>query len=71
LVVIIGGKGSLRGLVVAGIVLGGTLAALQFIMSTVLAQILILAIAIIGVRIRPLLALMREASARGPLGSAL
>ncbi|HJU81528.1 MAG TPA: hypothetical protein VJ796_07230 [Acidimicrobiia bacterium] len=62
LVVIIGGKGSLRGLVVAGIVLGGTLAALQFVMSTVLAQILILAIAIIGVRLRPLLGLLRESN---------
>lgn len=61
LVVIIGGKGSLRGLVVAGALLGGTLAALQFVMSTVLAQILILAIAMIGVRVRPLLGIVREA----------
>ncbi|MFN2485177.1 MAG: branched-chain amino acid ABC transporter permease [Acidimicrobiia bacterium] len=64
LVVIIGGKGSLRGLVVAGVVLGGTLAALQFVMSTVLAQILILAIAIIGVRVRPLLGIVREAQTK-------
>ena len=55
LVVIIGGKGSLRGLVMAGIVLGGSLAVLQFVISTVFAQIIILAIAIIGVRVRPVL----------------
>ena len=54
LVVIIGGKGSLRGLVLAGAVLGGSLAVLQFTISTVLAQIVILAIAIVGVRVRPL-----------------
>jgi urea transport system permease protein len=69
LVVIIGGKGALRGLVVAGLVLGGTLAALQFLMSTVLAQILILAIAIVGVRVRPLLGLVREERERRPLRS--
>jgi len=55
LVVIIGGKGSLRGLVLAGIVLGGSLAVLQFVTTTVFAQIIILAIAIIGVRVRPML----------------
>ena len=48
-------QGSLRGLVLAGIVLGGSLAVLQFVTSTVFAQIIILAIAIIGVRIRPVL----------------
>jgi urea ABC transporter permease protein UrtB len=69
LVVIIGGKGSLRGLVVAGVVLGGTLAALQFLISTVLAQILILVIAIIGVRVRPLLVLVREERELRPLRS--
>jgi len=69
LVVIIGGKGSLRGLVVAGVVLGGTLAALQFLMSTVLAQIVILAIAIVGVRLRPLLGLVREERGRRTLRS--
>jgi urea ABC transporter permease protein UrtB len=69
LVVIIGGKGSLRGLVVAGLVLGGTLAALQFLMSTVLAQIVILAIAIVGVRVRPLLGVVREARTRQRLRS--
>jgi branched-chain amino acid transport system permease protein/urea transport system permease protein len=55
LVVIIGGKGSLRGLVLAGIVLGGSLAVLQFVTTTIFAQIIILAIAIIGVRVRPVL----------------
>ena len=55
LVVIIGGKGSLRGLVLAGIVLGGSLAVLQFVTTTVFAQIIILAIAIVGVRVRPVL----------------
>ena len=69
LVVIIGGKGSLRGLVVAGAVLGGTLAALQFLMSTVIAQIVILAIAIVGVRLRPLLGLVREERGRRRLRS--
>ena len=71
LVVIIGGKGSLRGLVVAGAVLGGTLAALQFVMSTVLAQILILAIAIVGVRVRPLWGLLREGRKQRLLRSAV
>jgi urea ABC transporter permease protein UrtB len=55
LVVILGGQGSLRGLVVAGIVLGGSLAVLQFAISTVFAQIAVLLIAIIGVRLRPIL----------------
>lgn len=55
LVVILGGQGSLRGLVAAAIVLGGSLAILQFVVSTVMAQILVLVIAIIGVRMRPLI----------------
>jgi urea ABC transporter permease protein UrtB len=54
LVVIIGGQGSLRGLVMAAVLLGGSLAILQFLISTVFAQILVLVIAIIGVRTRPL-----------------
>lgn len=53
LVVIVGGKGSLRGLIAAGIVLGGSLAVLQFMISTVFAQIIVLLIAIVGVRLRP------------------
>jgi hypothetical protein len=55
--------------VVAGLVLGGTLAALQFLMSTVLAQIVILAIAIVGVRVRPLLGMVREGRTRQRLRS--
>jgi urea transport system permease protein len=56
LVVILGGQGSLRGLVIAGAVLGGSLAILQLFISTVYAQIIVLVIAILGVRLRPLLA---------------
>jgi urea transport system permease protein len=55
LVVILGGQGSLRGLVIAGAVLGGSLAVLQFFISTVYAQIVVLLIAILAVRVRPLL----------------
>lgn len=56
LVVILGGKGSLRGLVMAATVLGGSLAILQFMISTVVAQIVVLVIAVVGVRLRPVLA---------------
>ena len=56
LVVILGGKRSLRGIVVAGLVLGGSLAILQFIISTVFAQIVVLVFAIAAVRLRPVLA---------------
>lgn len=55
LVVILGGQGSLRGMVAAAVILGGSQAILQFTISTVSAQILVLVIAIVGVRIRPLL----------------
>ena len=55
LVVILGGQDSLRGLVIAGAVLGGSLAVLQFFIPTVYAQIIVLVIAILGVRLRPLL----------------
>lgn len=55
LVVILGGAGSLRGLVIAAVVLGGSLTMLQFVISTVLAQIVVLVIAIVGVRLRPVL----------------
>jgi len=58
LVVILGGKGSLRGLVVAAVVLGGSLAILQFVISTAVAQIVVLVIAVAGVRVRPVLARM-------------
>lgn len=70
LVVILGGQGSLRGLIVAGIVLGGSLAILQFNISTVYAQIVVLLIAIVGVRVRPAfterLEEWKERRARGP-----
>jgi urea transport system permease protein len=56
LVVILGGKGSLRGLVFAAAVLGGSLSILQFVIPTVYAQIIVLVIAIVGVRVRPVLA---------------
>ncbi len=55
LVVILGGQGSIRGLLAAAAVLGGSLAILQFSISTVSAQILVLVIAIVGVRVRPLI----------------
>jgi urea transport system permease protein len=56
LVVILGGQGSLRGLLVAAAVLGGSLSILQFAVSTVSAQIIVLVIAILAVRLRPVLA---------------
>jgi urea transport system permease protein len=55
LVVILGGVGSFWGLVVAGFVLGGVLGILQFTVSTVVAQMLMLVVAGVGVRYRPLL----------------
>jgi branched-chain amino acid transport system permease protein/urea transport system permease protein len=71
LVVILGGQGSLRGLVLAAALLGGSLSILQFVISTVHAQIIVLVIAILGVRLRPVLAERiaayreRRSSARG------
>jgi urea transport system permease protein len=56
LVVILGTQGSLRGLVVAAALLGGSLSVLQFMIPTVYAQIIVLVIAILGVRLRPVLA---------------
>jgi urea transport system permease protein len=55
LVVILGGVGSLYGLVAGGVVLGCSLALLQFAIPTVLAQIVVLVIAVAGVRLRPFL----------------
>jgi urea transport system permease protein len=55
LVVILGRQGSLRGLVIAAVVLGGSLSVLQFVMRTVYAQVIVLAIAILGVRLRRVL----------------
>ena len=56
LVVILGTQGSLRGLVAAAALLGGSLSVLQFMIPTVYAQIIVLVIAILGVRLRPVLA---------------
>ena len=56
LVVILGRQGSLRGLVIAAIVLGGTLGTLQFQISTVYAQIVTLLVAILATRLRPVVA---------------
>jgi branched-chain amino acid transport system permease protein/urea transport system permease protein len=53
MVTILGGPGSLAGLVLAAVVLGGSLALLQFVIPTVFAQILVLVIAVVGVRLRP------------------
>lgn len=55
LVVILGGQGSLRGLVLAAVVLGGSLSVMQFAISTVFAQIIVLVIAVVAVRFRPVL----------------
>jgi branched-chain amino acid transport system permease protein/urea transport system permease protein len=52
LVTILGGQGSLRGLVIAGVLLGGTLGALQFTISSVSAQMLVVLLAIAGIRLR-------------------
>src|SRR5688500_8543578 len=56
LVVILGGPGPLRGLVVAAALLGGSLSSLQLMIPTVYAQIIVLVIAVLGVRLRPVLA---------------
>ena len=56
LVVILGGQGSMRGMVTAAALLGASLAILQFTISTVSAQIVVLVIAIVGVRVRPIAA---------------
>jgi urea transport system permease protein len=69
LVVILGGVGSLYGLVAGGIMLGCSLALLQFVIPTVLAQIVVLVIAVLGVRLRPFLvasAASRRTAARRP-----
>lgn len=53
LVVILGGIGSFRGLIAAGFGLGAVLAVLQFSISTVLAQMLMLILAAAAIRYRP------------------
>jgi urea ABC transporter permease protein UrtB len=55
LVVILGGQGSLRGLVIAAVVLGGSLSVMQFTISSVVAQIVVIVIAVVAVRLRPVL----------------
>jgi branched-chain amino acid transport system permease protein/urea transport system permease protein len=63
LVVILGGQGSLVGLVVAGVLLGGTLGTLQFNISSVTAQMLVGLVAVVGIRARdPLIAALRGRS---------
>jgi urea ABC transporter permease protein UrtB len=71
LVVILGGVGSLAGLVLGGVMLGGSLALLQFIIPTVLAQIIVLVIAVLGVRLRPFLIERRGERARPTSSSAV
>lgn len=54
LVVILGKPGSIKGLVIAAVVLGGSLGIMQFHMSTVYAQMIMLVIAVVAARLRPL-----------------
>ncbi|MEI2705866.1 MAG: hypothetical protein V9E89_11545 [Ilumatobacteraceae bacterium] len=54
LVVILGRPGSLKGLVIAAAVLGGSLGIMQFHISTVYAQMLMLLIAVVAARLRPM-----------------
>lgn len=54
LVVILGRPGSIKGLIIAGVVLGGSLGVMQFHMSTVFAQMIMLVIAVVAARVRPL-----------------
>lgn len=55
LVVILGKPGSIKGMLIAACVLGGSLGILQFHVSTVYAQMIVLLVAIIATRLRPLL----------------
>lgn len=59
LVVILGGVGSLKGLVIAGAVLGATLGALQFRVDGVNAQMLVVLLAVVLLRAREPLRAMR------------
>lgn len=54
LVVILGRPGSLKGMLIAAAVLGGALGIMQFHISTVIAQMLMLALAVVAARLRPL-----------------
>jgi hypothetical protein len=53
------------------VMLGGSLALLQFIIPTVLAQIIVLVIAVLGVRLRPFLIERRGERARPTSSSAV
>ena len=59
LVVILGKPGSLKGLVIAAAVLGGSLGIMQFHISTVSGQMLMLIIAVVAARLRPLVTARR------------
>jgi branched-subunit amino acid ABC-type transport system permease component len=52
LVVILGGTGSLAGLAAAGVVLGGSLAAAQFVIDAVAAEIVVILLAVVLLRLR-------------------
>jgi len=60
LVVILGRPGSLKGLAIAAMVLGGSLGVLQFHVSTVQAQMIMLVIAVVAARLRPLVTARRS-----------
>jgi branched-chain amino acid transport system permease protein/urea transport system permease protein len=64
LVVILGRPGSLKGLVIAAAVLGGSLGIMQFHISTVYAQMLMLLIAVVAARLRPMV-MARAGASRG------
>ncbi len=55
LVVILGRPGSFKGMIIAAFVLGGSLGILQFHVSTVYAQMIVLLVAIVATRLRPLM----------------
>ncbi|MEY3342260.1 MAG: hypothetical protein RLZZ269_2171 [Actinomycetota bacterium] len=59
LVVILGKPGSLKGLAIAAVVLGGSLGVMQFHVSTVYAQMIMLVIAVVAARLRPLVTAKR------------
>ena len=64
LVVILGRPGSLKGLVIAAAVLGGSLGIMQFHISTVYAQMMMLLIAVVAARLRPMV-MARAGASRG------
>ena len=71
LVAILGGAGSLVGLVLAGVVLGATLGVLQFFVDAVSAQMLVVLLAVVLLRVRePVLARLGGRSRRARAGGA-